>query len=321
MSQRILFFTHIPKTAGTSFRLSVENSLEPQEVIRDYGINFEETSDLVREFLQKEGENTGSIDLYPLIDKIQKSECKFITGHVSAKKYLAVSSLPNLVSFVRNPVDQVISHWRHYKKYHGYEYDLETFCQEERFINKQSKTLSLIPPELIGCLMVTEKYKESIDMFNHQYQMNVSVLKENITRRDSGDNDVDKRLRNKIKQLNKKDFLLYEKANQILDQKNACFQNGHAWVYGMGRYRQAQKIITGVAYRDDYQIVDLALYVNGEKVDEIASCQRAPHFDNLPLPRYGYVRFRFDLSSYDDIQNYKVVVQGTEQELRVDLAK
>lgn len=46
-----LFFVHIPKTAGTSFRQGAEKYFSSERIVYDYGANSKVTSPLAKEFL------------------------------------------------------------------------------------------------------------------------------------------------------------------------------------------------------------------------------------------------------------------------------
>ena len=73
-----VIYLHIPKTAGTSFRISAEHYFGPWNVLNDYGEKSPNTSeDILSSFYSKK-------DLETLREKgLQK---RFLTGHIALEK-------------------------------------------------------------------------------------------------------------------------------------------------------------------------------------------------------------------------------------------
>jgi hypothetical protein len=83
-SPPLLLSVHIPKTAGTTFRAVLEG-LYPGRVVLD------------------EGHAAGTyIDL----------DARCIHGHFRSAHYLRLTEAPRLLTWLRDPVERVVSHWR-----------------------------------------------------------------------------------------------------------------------------------------------------------------------------------------------------------------
>lgn len=75
-----LFFVHVPKTAGTSFRKSAEECLGVDAVEYDYEPTSLETTDIIRRWVYEKN------DFFELNNHFQTSCMSFLSGHVPASK-------------------------------------------------------------------------------------------------------------------------------------------------------------------------------------------------------------------------------------------
>ena len=164
-----LFFIHIPKTAGSSFRVAAEQYFGSEATYFDYGNGSKETHPDILKFEYE------SKDRY-LAAKSIKKNAKFLSGHVIYPKYAPFFPAKSVVTFVRDPAQQVRSHYEHFSRLHGYKGSFEDFIKENRFANMQSKALNGIWTDAIGFIGITERYNESIALFNKYYGTGIKVL-------------------------------------------------------------------------------------------------------------------------------------------------
>ena len=120
-----LFFVHIPKTAGTSFRHALEEYFGSEFVCRDYGPQQNQTSLEVLSYVYE------NMDLYKFFQGFD-GQYKVLTGHVPAGKYVSSIGVHRIISFVREPVKAVISHYRHHFSDGRFEGSLEDFYRDKR---------------------------------------------------------------------------------------------------------------------------------------------------------------------------------------------
>ena len=163
-----LFFIHSPKTAGSSFRVAAEQYFGTEATYFDYG---KESSETHLDILKFEYE---SKDRY-LAAKSIKKNAKFLSGHVIYPKYAPFFSTKSVVTFVRDPAQQVRSHYEHFSRLHGYKGSFEDFIKENRFANMQSKALNGVWTDAIGFIGITERYNESLALFNKYYGTDIKV--------------------------------------------------------------------------------------------------------------------------------------------------
>ena len=96
-------FIHIPKTAGTSFRKSAEIQYR---TIGDYGKHSTHTSEVVKKNCYEKQ------DFYELLC-IFEQQNQILSGHFLSQKYVGFVDPRHILSFVRDPLEQVVSHYNH----------------------------------------------------------------------------------------------------------------------------------------------------------------------------------------------------------------
>lgn len=132
---RDLVFVHIPKTGGTSLRKSLVSSGLWANNLLDYGNEASETSAEIRESMYADPQ----VDLKTAL---RSDGNTFIAGHFAADKYASQLPQAELVTFLRYPVNQVLSHFRHHVARLGFNGGLSAFCRNPAFCNLQTRYLN-----------------------------------------------------------------------------------------------------------------------------------------------------------------------------------
>ncbi len=201
-----LFFIHIPKTAGSSFRVAAEQYFGSEATYFDYGKGSNETHPDILKFEYE------LKDRY-LAAKCIKKNAKFLSGHVIYPKYAPFFQAKSVVTFVRDPAQQVRSHYEHFSRLHGYKGNFEDFIKENRFCNMQSKALNGVWSDAIGFIGITERYNDSIGLFNQYYGTDIKVLDINKNAaKPSGTYTFTDDEISLIRKMNAQDFELYDYA-------------------------------------------------------------------------------------------------------------
>ncbi len=307
MKKYPISFIHIPKTAGTSFRRAAEKYFPEKDLIRNYGPNSPETHEQIRQLdLSK--------DQYPLVRFMNSSDWGFYCGHVNFNDTCAFSPVHHVVTFLRDPIEQVISHYSHFQRWYGYQKSIEDFVRTRSTQNLQSKYLSSVDIRLLGLIGITEKFDESVEIFNKKFDCQLEVMRQNAN---DLKQEYDKDLKNLIRECNQDDLTLYESALTLHAQRYQLFLDNQPWVHGSGQLTPAG-IVRGWAFPSEGDgPVELTVTVNEKAVSDITATEPRNHLRQFNCPRAGYVGFshKLEVKKGDSV---KVLVRGTGQVL-VDL--
>lgn len=167
----LIVFIHIPKTAGSSFRLAAEREYGPEALLFDYGAEAAQTSSLVKHWMYDQGDPGG------LQRAIEGGAFRFLCGHFHREKY---AELPDarFVTWMRDPVERLWSSYRHWRRHQGFEGDFATFLEQPRRQNQQARILgdTLDGLSFVG---LTERFSSDLELFNQAFNSGFWVLRAN----------------------------------------------------------------------------------------------------------------------------------------------
>lgn len=283
-------FIHIPKTAGTSFRRGIDQLLGPDATSRDYGPNSPETSREVLRAVYEAGDN------WRLWREMQAREKFVIVGHVKLMKYQGILGTRNFFSFVREPVQRVVSEYCHFVKHHNFRESLLNFAGQPRFIDRQSKMLAGVPIAAIGLVGLTERYDESLDLFDRLFGLKLPSLEENLGRsRIDVPHEISKTEEQKIKELNARDIELYSRVRTMFDHRVLVASSGKSYVRGEISDLKSGKI-RGWAVDDfDDEPAELEVLIDNSSVGVVRAKDYRAGLAMHGFRRSGYVGFIFKL--------------------------
>lgn len=293
MLRNTYFCVHIPKTGGTSFRKSLEYLVGSSNTYYDYNNNSSITNLLIKEIKYI------SVDLHSILNsEINFKEKSLICGHVSIMDYANIIFPQNIFTFIRNPVERVISHYEHAVRKQDYKGSLTDFCQEERFRNIQHKMLSGYPLHAIGFIGITDEFNRSIEQFQRQYGLALPQLELNRnTKKDiSTKYDINEKTKSLIISMNNQDTLLFEKAKKIFSSRS----NKNILKNLFGSIEVITKNnISGWCYKisDDQSFLTVEILINGSVVGTSKVVLFRPLFKQINAPRHGYVGFNYRFSN------------------------
>ncbi|SFV71240.1 hypothetical protein MNB_SV-13-469 [hydrothermal vent metagenome] len=285
-NQHILF-VHIPKTAGTSFRISAEEYYAEDEVFYDYSIQARETSKLIVEKIYKYQDFYGFYNT--VLNKLDKS---FLSGHFHSNKYASLYDTLNIVSFVRNPVEQVLSHFNHHKSRNGYDENFKTFIKDKRFCNIQSKALGDKPIGMYGFLGITEAYDSSIFLFNRLY--NVELKTKHINKKSNHTlalEDININLLKLIERLNARDIRFYKAVKAQFEVRKALEAKGLVFTHGFIQKCTSHEIM-GIAFqKDNEEAIAIDIYLGKQYLETVYA--RKLRVGQRNISRKGYIGFDY----------------------------
>jgi len=219
----MLISLHLPKTAGSSFLMSLEQHYG-ERLSRDYADKPINTPMLRR--------NSGAL-VNCILNGLRRDEgLECIHGHFLPLKYLFYSTRQDVrfVTWLRDPVERLASHYffwvRNYdpvnspplhKRMIMEKWSLERFCLGPELQNFYCQFFWGFPLSRFDFIGITEYYETEFDFFSRVFLgYSLQPAKENINPNKGKTSYFDDEdLINKIKKHHSKDILLYEKALNI----------------------------------------------------------------------------------------------------------
>nr|WP_159063761.1 sulfotransferase family 2 domain-containing protein [Thaumasiovibrio occultus] len=307
-----LFFVHIPKTAGTSFRKALE-AMQPME--KDYGAKACETSPAVRTHMYD------VIEPYTLRQLMLTSPFA-LTGHVHIQKYADFFDIRNIVTFVREPIGQIVSHYNHFVSHNGFKGDFSKFYRSAQFCNLQATYLNGFPVTLLGFTGLTEHYNDSLALINHGLGLKLTPLTQNIAAQTHQNKEsLPQAVMDELTQLNQQDMCLYQQALELHNQRMALFEQEKPWAH-LHASVNLNDVLHGCAYfASGEEAVTLVVKINGKEQAVVTAQGYCGMFPKFSFPRQRYIGFSLPLAKWRDagINELELMVSTTGQTYRVDL--
>ena len=233
----MLLSIHIPKTAGNSFREALMDSYGVERVMRDYGdwAGFDEPFANRRREQRHAAMRERRQELMENYDVIH--------GHFIAGKYVGLFPKADFITFVREPAQQSISHWRWQsaltdresdanKEVHmevRYWRELQPTVEEHLkwpfYRDHQSQFLSDLPLEDVAFVGLYEEYAKSLELFKAQFGRDLGPPRyANVTRREGGAFEVSGEVRRLVDKYRAADVEMYARAKEIFDRQCSKYE-------------------------------------------------------------------------------------------------
>lgn len=299
-------FVHIPKTAGTSFRKSAEVQYR---TIGDYGKESSHTSEVVKKHCYKEQ------DFYSLLC-VFKQQNQIFSGHFLSQKYVGFVDPRYILSFVRDPLEQVVSHYNHSVAHLGYEGEFNDFIVMPRNRNIQSRYLNALPIPLYGFIGLTASYAKSLDFININYGLEIEFSEDNIGQKKiQTKHALTTKQRETIEENNSLDIVLINQVKTIFLQRIEYQINMKKWVHGWGNINP-NNVLVGCAYYEKFdKAVQLELFINNELINQFTSDQFTGLYPKAKLPRARYIGFHVNLNDFEHVTQVQLTVKETGQSI------
>ncbi|OUD13824.1 sulfotransferase family 2 domain-containing protein [Thioflexithrix psekupsensis] len=214
----MIISVHLPKTAGTSFAAALQQHFG-EKLLHDYAdspLNTPVTERHRRAFQQA---------LVHADSEEKKIEC--IHGHFLPVKYLLLADTQhiNFVTWMRNPVDRVLSHYYFWKnnphsgvgkplrhKMMTENWSLERFCLGPELRNVYGQFLFGFPLAYFSFIGITEHYQRDFAFFTKHYlHAHIEAQKINVGQ-SAGHYPIADSLREEIAHHHAEDVALYQQA-------------------------------------------------------------------------------------------------------------
>ncbi|MCX2831889.1 sulfotransferase family 2 domain-containing protein [Microbulbifer thermotolerans] len=303
-------FVHIPKTAGTSFRIGADAYWGRARVCRDYGPKSPETSEIVNKWLVE------TPDKWKFKKAFVQEGYEFLTGHIRAIDYAPIFGVGRMVTFVREPLQRIVSEFKHVVRHYGYKGDFTKFYRAPHNINRQHRALAGIPWPAIGFIGLTERYTESLNLFNQKYDVGIPGRQENRGRADINVGyELPLEQETELRKLNAADIRLYEEISAQFEWRLRLVDSEIGFVTGL-----INKLDNGLLYGwaladqgDDPVLVQAR--AGGEVIGEALANQYRPGLREKGVGRGGFVGFSIDIGRLKGGEKVECVVASTGQPL------
>ena len=227
-SSKLFFFLHVPKTAGTSFRMMLYNHFKQHEIwpnIKD---------------LERNRKRYLPVDELRAMSYERKSELRMVMGHYKIAVTREFIEKPIIISFWRRPVDHMISLASHKQRQKANLAKMSLAEVMQNHIVDNAQTRFLLPPhthdmeitndlfklalrnlDLIEFVGVQDQFNEGLNYLEAKYKWSLGKrLKKNV----GGKQNQSAELLSVIQKRTSWDEKLYQAAttkfNELLSQLN-----------------------------------------------------------------------------------------------------
>lgn len=287
-----MIFLHIPKTAGTSFRLGASAYFGPKYEVRDYGEKVKATSRLVKKYIYERG------DYETFRKEIDNRQIKFITGHYRSEKYLPYFDKGTFVTFVRDPIQRMVSEYKHAVRVNGFKGSLERFCQRPHNIDRQWASIKSIGIDNMAFIGLTEHYEQSLETINAIFNTQIPLLERNIGKRAiDAWHPVNKDDADMIEALNQADRKLYTSVQKRFDQCNRqnTTMKSDRYVGRVGGVKKNGDIFGWAVNQTREVPVEIAIFVNDLLVGHAVANRYRPDLKAAGVKRSGCAGICFNI--------------------------
>jgi len=279
----------------------------------DYGLQSAETSPAILKLVLESGDPCG------VINALQSTNAVMLSGHLHATRYGGIFGSLNTVTFVRNPLDRVVSHYRHAVRDQGFKGPLMDFAREDTYINVQSRILAGLDPALVGVIGLTEQYRDSIDIINEKWGWKLEYRQENVSDQMSSLRvEPSSKEKREIEKLNERDFELYERASHLFANGVECLTRGiRHEPRGAISSATVAKGLNGWAFCvDSEEMAQIDVVINGSQIASLSCAGFRPGVAGWRAPRSGYVGFA--MREVQLVEGDRVEIRDSKSQLLLD---
>lgn len=207
-------FVHIPKTAGTSMRNMLVSAQPDAVKIFDYG---EQTADLDGDFINAfTGDLRTPGAIVTLRSTLAQDQQLLVSSHNPLSDYRGAFHPASFITFLRNPVDRVVSSYRHYVRHLNFRGSFAEFYESREHINVHCRMLWGTDLRDLGFVGLVEFMPDMLPALSRHLGVELRMRHDNIAGR-SSQVTVDEATRSRILALNDDDLCLYRHVEANLD--------------------------------------------------------------------------------------------------------
>ena len=222
------FFVHIPKTAGTSFRVAAERQFSKKRVVFDYGEHSPVTSQSALDYLYVPEKP----DMEGFLKYCRQQHVQLIAGHKPATRFLPSVRIGNVITFVREPLQRAFSGYLHFRRDGRFTGTFREYFSDPSQTNTLERMLGKVSLRAMGFVGLTEHYDESLRMINQRYGWRIRKKRVNRSRFfDPGPEKISAEDRAAFRELNAADYALYREADWWFGIRRELAQRGEPFAH------------------------------------------------------------------------------------------
>lgn len=305
-----LFFVHIPKTAGSSLHKSAIDIFGADRVERNNGNNGPQTTDLVRKFYYDSNKN----DHFQFFQDFITKNKQWLTAHMHAQPLLPLFGATNTLSFVRDPIERIISNHRYMTKIGKNSLTFEEYYKHPNETNKQFRMIGQTVWQAFHLVGTVEDYSECLSLLSGSKSLDLTENHINTNPTKSIDG-ISEEIIADIRKWNERDCIFVEEVRQYLAKRLDAWRLGAPFCFHDMGFVPDTHIIGWAFYGESEAPVDIGLYVDGTKRETIRACELVDDLNKVQAPRKGHNGFRFVLEPYKDVSHIEVKALQTDQTL------
>jgi len=316
-----LFLVHIPETACTRFKLASCRYWGSGRIVSDYGPDNKHSSLSARELVHRDN------DLHSFKQFLIQQDIALYASTKPARTMSRLFPANRIITFISDPVDRLVRQYHRDVKNRVWDGPLLDYCTLRKHRNQQSRQLLNMPLELLGFVGLSDRYPESLQLLNRQFDSDITQLQRksqtkelsNLEKTETA-TDADSRLENvrsDILELNQQDLALYRDARELLEARLEIEENREVWVHGRVQRLSGQKIQGWAVAPTTAEPCKVRILVNDECVAVATAQDYLSDLRERNVSRDGYVgfhhRFNRTLNKDDQVSCY---IHTSQQRLR-----
>ncbi|QFT53797.1 Sulfotransferase family protein [Microbulbifer sp. THAF38] len=303
-------FVHIPKTAGTSFRLGADSFFGKENVCRDYGEKAVETSTIVREWISSDK------DGWLFARDFEKQGYQFLTGHFHAAKYISIFDASRMITFLRDPIQRIASEYNHFVRNNGYEGSFEDFFRSPQNVNRQLRLVGKNNWAEFGFIGFVDAYQDSLKLLNRKFEIDIPQLHENVAESEVvKPQQLTKDQIEELQILNAEELEFFSSARAQFDWRLRLACADESYVSGCVTHVEMGKLRGWAISEDINNAVLIQVKVDNEIIGECKANEFRPYCRARGLGRAGFIGFSFEFSREINVGSVECVVANTQQPL------
>jgi hypothetical protein len=291
--QRDLVFLHVPKTGGTAVRTALVRACRDRRTLFDYGAGEKQTTPALRAALYAE-ERTGDGAL--LRRTLDDRRGLMLIGHFKAEKYWDAFHPDSFVTFLRDPIDRLISEYNHHVERRRLTTPIEEFVEQSLFRRHVSALFRGVDPAEFGFVGFTETFEDDLRSLSARLGRPLAAVRENEGAYEPGlrEKAGDPAFRKHVRRLVADDHDLYRRLRNRYDKLRARRLAGLADDGGYrGRVRLASggRLVGYAVHRTVESILEIEVLDGDRVIAQVRADRYRPWLRTSGRSRTGVAGF------------------------------